>query len=181
VDDLISQFTGISSIATESDESANGTSSLDEPNLIWGGVPSQRLLELYDHTARAVKAVNQKLRAGPGKAQAAWADLSFNIAQKMCRRLRLGHVYGKDRRRHFRHHRTFRVTRWSARAVKKVHDRSRHPHAASTDLERIQRQLLQTSPPSPMPLNIVASVEGRIPSASAWRHVRASVTAARLK
>lgn len=49
----------------------------NEPNLdFWGGNPRQSTYwDLYDHTARAVKGVNSKLRVGgPATAQAAWAD-----------------------------------------------------------------------------------------------------------
>ena len=47
----------------------------NEPNLgFWGGNPRQATYwQLYDHTARALKAVNPRLRVGgPSTAQAAW-------------------------------------------------------------------------------------------------------------
>jgi xylan 1,4-beta-xylosidase len=49
----------------------------NEPNLdFWGGNPKQQTYwELYDHTARALKAVSPKLQVGgPSTAQAAWVD-----------------------------------------------------------------------------------------------------------
>src|SRR5579872_6764685 len=49
----------------------------NEPNLdFWGGDPRQETYwELYDHTAAAIKKVNQQLRVGgPATAQAAWVD-----------------------------------------------------------------------------------------------------------
>src|SRR6201997_4332808 len=49
----------------------------NEPNLdFWGGEPRQSSYwELYDHTVRALKAVNSRIRVGgPATAQAAWAD-----------------------------------------------------------------------------------------------------------
>src|SRR5580700_609359 len=49
----------------------------NEPNLdFWGGDPKQSTYwELYDHTAKALKAVDARLRVGgPASAQAAWAD-----------------------------------------------------------------------------------------------------------
>ena len=49
----------------------------NEPNIdFWGGVPPQRsYFDLYDHTARALKAVNPKIRVGgPATAAAAWVD-----------------------------------------------------------------------------------------------------------
>jgi xylan 1,4-beta-xylosidase len=47
----------------------------NEPNLdFWGGTPKQATyFELYDHTARAIKAVSPRLQVGgPSTAQAAW-------------------------------------------------------------------------------------------------------------
>jgi xylan 1,4-beta-xylosidase len=49
----------------------------NEPNIdFWGGVPNQRsYFELYDHTARDLKAVNSRLRVGgPATAAAQWVD-----------------------------------------------------------------------------------------------------------
>jgi xylan 1,4-beta-xylosidase len=49
----------------------------NEPNLdFWQGTPKQTTyFELYDHTARALKAVDRRLRVGgPATAQAAWVD-----------------------------------------------------------------------------------------------------------
>jgi xylan 1,4-beta-xylosidase len=49
----------------------------NEPNLdFWAGEPKQASYwELYDHTARAIKGVNPRLRVGgPATAQAAWVD-----------------------------------------------------------------------------------------------------------
>jgi len=49
----------------------------NEPNLdFWAGEPKQASYwELYDHTARAIKAVSPRLRVGgPATAQAAWVD-----------------------------------------------------------------------------------------------------------
>ena len=49
----------------------------NEPNIdFWGGIPRKRsYFELYDHTARALKAVNSRLRVGgPSTAAAAWVD-----------------------------------------------------------------------------------------------------------
>ena len=77
-DDLITQFArhlieryGIAEVSQWYFEVWN------EPNLdFWMGTPKQPTYwELYDHTARAVKAVNPRLRVGgPATAQAAWAD-----------------------------------------------------------------------------------------------------------
>jgi xylan 1,4-beta-xylosidase len=77
-DDLITHFAqhlvdryGIDEVATWYFEIWN------EPNIdFWGGVPRQRsYFELYDHTARALKRVNSRLRVGgPATAAASWVD-----------------------------------------------------------------------------------------------------------
>ncbi|MGA9446538.1 MAG: glycosyl hydrolase family 39 [Candidatus Sulfotelmatobacter sp.] len=58
----------------------------NEPNLdFWAGQPKQETYwELYDHTARALKKVNPRLRVGgPATAQAAWVDAFIrHCAQK---------------------------------------------------------------------------------------------------
>jgi xylan 1,4-beta-xylosidase len=49
----------------------------NEPNIdFWGGIPRQEsYFELYDHTARALKSVDQRIRVGgPATAAAAWVD-----------------------------------------------------------------------------------------------------------
>jgi xylan 1,4-beta-xylosidase len=49
----------------------------NEPNIdFWGGVPSQKsYFELYDHTARDLKSVSNRLRVGgPATAAAQWVD-----------------------------------------------------------------------------------------------------------
>jgi xylan 1,4-beta-xylosidase len=49
----------------------------NEPNIdFWGGIPRQRsYFELYDHTARDIKAVSSRLRVGgPSTAAAQWVD-----------------------------------------------------------------------------------------------------------
>jgi xylan 1,4-beta-xylosidase len=57
----------------------------NEPNIdFWGGVPREKTyFELYDHTARALKAVNPRLRVGgPATAAAAWVDDFLKHASK---------------------------------------------------------------------------------------------------
>jgi xylan 1,4-beta-xylosidase len=74
----------------------------NEPNLdFWAGEPKQTSYwELYDHTARAIKGVNPRLRVGgPATAQAAWVDAFI----KHCTENKIPvdfvstHVYGNDR------------------------------------------------------------------------------------
>jgi xylan 1,4-beta-xylosidase len=73
----------------------------NEPNLdFWAGRPAQSTYwTLYDHTARSLKAVDQRLRVGgPATAQAAWVAAFL----QHCRQSRIPvdfvstHVYGDD-------------------------------------------------------------------------------------
>jgi xylan 1,4-beta-xylosidase len=73
----------------------------NEPNIdFWTGRPAQQTyFELYDHTARSLKAVNPRLRVGgPATAQAAWVDAM--IAHATQNNVPLDfvstHVYGND-------------------------------------------------------------------------------------
>ncbi len=73
----------------------------NEPNIdFWTGRPAQQTyFELYDHTARALKAVSPRLRVGgPATAQAAWVDAM--IAHAAANHVPLDfvstHVYGDD-------------------------------------------------------------------------------------
>src|SRR5712671_941796 len=128
-DDLISQFTkhlidryGIDEVSQWYFEVWN------EPNLdFWGGVPSQATYwELYDHTARAVKGVNEKLRVGgPATAQAAWADafIQHCAADHVPVDFVSSHVYGNDKAQDvFGTNEDIPRNQMVCRAVKKVHD-----------------------------------------------------------
>ena len=100
----------------------------NEPNLdFWGGDPRQPTYwELYDHTAKALKAVNPRLRVGgPATAQAAWADAFI----EHCAKNRVpvdfvsSHVYGNDKAEDvFGTHEEIPRNQMVCRAVKKVHD-----------------------------------------------------------
>ncbi len=73
----------------------------NEPNIdFWTGVPKQATyFELYDNTARALKAVNPRLRVGgPATAQAAWVgDMIAHAAQDHVPLDFVStHVYGND-------------------------------------------------------------------------------------
>jgi xylan 1,4-beta-xylosidase len=101
-DDLVATFTkhlvdryGVDEVAQWYFEVWN------EPNLdFWAGEPKQATYwELYDHTARAIKGINPRLRVGgPATAQAAWADAFI----KHCSENHIPvdflstHVYGND-------------------------------------------------------------------------------------
>jgi len=100
----------------------------NEPNLdFWAGDPRQSTyFELYDHTARALKAVNPRLRVGgPATAQAAWADAFI----KHCAENNVPadfvstHVYGNDKAEDvFGTQEQIPRDRMVCRAVAKVHE-----------------------------------------------------------
>jgi xylan 1,4-beta-xylosidase len=100
----------------------------NEPNLdFWGGEPRQSTYwTLYDHTARALKAVDARLRVGgPATAQAAWvpAFIEHTEQEHVPVDFVSTHVYGDDTA-----HDVFGTDeriprhRMVCRAVKKVHE-----------------------------------------------------------
>jgi len=128
-DDLITRFTkhlvdryGVDEVSQWYFEVWN------EPNLdFWGGDPRQATYwELYDHTARAVKAVNPRLRiGGPATAQAAWADafIQHCAVNHVPVDFVSSHVYGNDQAKDvFGTDENIPRDKMVCRAVKKVHD-----------------------------------------------------------
>ncbi len=128
-DDLITQFSkhlieryGIDEVSKWYFEVWN------EPNLdFWAGEPRQETYwELYDHTARALKQVNSRLRVGgPSTAQAAWADafIQHCAEQKVPVDFVSSHVYGNDKAQDvFKTDEQIPRDQMVCRAVKKVHD-----------------------------------------------------------
>ena len=104
----------------------------NEPNLdFWVGAPKQSTyFELYDHTARALKAVSQRIRVGgPATAQAAW--VSDMIAHATENKVPLDfvstHVYGNDSAQDvFHDNRPMAPHQMVCPAVKKVHEEIEH-------------------------------------------------------
>jgi xylan 1,4-beta-xylosidase len=100
----------------------------NEPNLdFWAGEPHQSTyFELYDHTARDVKAVSPRLRVGgPATAQAAWADVFIRhcAENKIPVDFVSSHVYANDKAEDiFGTHEQIPRDRMVCRAVAKVHD-----------------------------------------------------------
>ena len=100
----------------------------NEPNLdFWGGDPRQATyFELYDHTARALKAVSPRLRVGgPATAQAAWADVFIRhcASNHVPVDFVSSHVYGNDKAEDvFDTHEVIPRDRMVCRAVSKVHE-----------------------------------------------------------
>jgi xylan 1,4-beta-xylosidase len=128
-DDMITQFTrhlvdryGIDEVASWYFEVWN------EPNLdFWKGTPPQEsYFELYDHTARALKGVSQRLRiGGPATAQAAWIDAMIKHATDAQVPLDFvsTHVYGNDKASDvFKTNEDIPRDQMVCRSVKMVHD-----------------------------------------------------------
>ncbi len=128
-DDLITQFTkhlveryGIDEVAKWYFEVWN------EPNLdFWSGTPKQpTYFELYDHTARDIKAVAPSLRVGgPATAQAAWVGEMIRHAEQAHVPLDFvsTHVYGNDKASDVFHtDENIPRDQMVCRAVRKVHD-----------------------------------------------------------
>jgi xylan 1,4-beta-xylosidase len=100
----------------------------NEPNLdFWAGEPRQAsYFELYDHTARDIKAVSPRLRVGgPATAQAAWADAFIRhcVENHVPVDFVSSHVYGNDKSEDvFGTHETIPRDQMVCHAIKKVHD-----------------------------------------------------------
>src|SRR5215472_3390014 len=100
----------------------------NEPNIdFWAGQPKQATyFELYDHTARAVKAVSPRLRiGGPATAQAAWAEpfIQHVTQSNVPADFFSTHVYANDKAEDvFGTHESIGRDQMVCRAVKKVHD-----------------------------------------------------------
>jgi xylan 1,4-beta-xylosidase len=104
----------------------------NEPNLdFWGGKPKQASYwELYDHTARALKAVDKRIRVGgPSTAQAAWIGefLKHCHDNNVPVDFASTHVYGNDDNVQVLHT-TEKIPRYKMvpLAVKKVHEEIIH-------------------------------------------------------
>jgi xylan 1,4-beta-xylosidase len=112
----------------------------NEPNLdFWAGKPAQQTyLELYDHTALAVKKINRRLRiGGPATAQAAWVDafIQHCVQQKIPLDFVSSHVYANDLAKDvFGTNEDIPRDRMVCRAVGKVHDQIRASSALGLPL-----------------------------------------------
>ena len=104
----------------------------NEPNIdFWGGKPKQRTYyALYDHTARDIKSVSQRLRVGgPATAQAAWVSDFLRHVQHANVPLDFisSHVYANDTARNvLGTHEFIPRDRMVCRAVQKLHDEIAH-------------------------------------------------------
>jgi xylan 1,4-beta-xylosidase len=109
----------------------------NEPNIgFWSGKPPQKTyFELYDHTARALKAVSPRIRVGgPATAQAAWVGDMIAHAERDHVPLDFvsTHVYGNDTAMNVLHEqRNISPEEMVCDAVAKVHNEILHsarPH-----------------------------------------------------
>jgi xylan 1,4-beta-xylosidase len=104
----------------------------NEPNIdFWRGEPKQATyFALYDHSARALKAANARIRVGgPATAQAAWVgDLIEHTTQNQVPLDFVStHVYGNDRVGDvFHDDRVVAPHQMVCQAVKKVHEEIEH-------------------------------------------------------
>ena len=100
----------------------------NEPNIdFWTGDPKQATyFELYDHTARALKSVHDRLRVGgPATSSAHWVDdfLRHVAAQNIPVDFISSHSYGDDTVEDlFGTHETIPLDKRVCRSIKKVHD-----------------------------------------------------------
>ncbi|HEY0749264.1 MAG TPA: hypothetical protein VGD63_21360 [Steroidobacteraceae bacterium] len=100
----------------------------NEPNIdFWVGVPAQgSYFTLYDHTAKALKQVNSRLRiGGPATAQAAWIGAFIRHCAENAVPLDFvsTHVYANDTPENvFGSHEKIPRAEMVCRAAKKVHD-----------------------------------------------------------
>jgi xylan 1,4-beta-xylosidase len=100
----------------------------NEPNIdFWTGDPKQATyFELYDHTARALKAVNSRLRVGgPATSSAHWVDdfIRHVAAENVPVDFISSHSYGDDTVEDlFGTHEDIPMDQRVCRSIKKVHD-----------------------------------------------------------
>ena len=100
----------------------------NEPNIdFWAGNPKEQTYEqLYDATARSLKAVSPRLRVGgPATAQAAWVDrfIRHCVENHVPLDFVSTHVYGNDSSKDvFGTNEEIPRTQMVCRAVRKVHD-----------------------------------------------------------
>jgi xylan 1,4-beta-xylosidase len=103
----------------------------NEPNLdFWAGTPSQSsYFTLYEHTAKALKSVNMRLRVGgPSTAQAAWVTPFMRHMRKAQAPVDFvsTHVYANDSAENvFATHEKIPRSEMVCRAAQKVHDEVR--------------------------------------------------------
>lgn len=181
-DDLITQFTrhlvdryGINEVAQWYFEVWN------EPNIrFWTGQPKQETyFELYDHTARDIKAVDPRLRVGgPSTAQAAWIDafIAHTVKNNVPVDFISSHIYGYDKPQNvFGTEEVIPEGEMVYRGTKKMHDEIKA--SARPDLPLIVSEFSSLNPKSgardslymgPWLANVVRQCDGLSEMMSFW-------------
>jgi xylan 1,4-beta-xylosidase len=154
----------------------------NEPNIdFWTGRPAQSTyFDLYDHAARAVKAVSPRLRVGgPATAQAAWVDAM--IAHATEKNVPLDfvstHVYGNDTAQDvFGHPEKLPPHGMVCAAVAHVHDQIKH--SARPDMPLIwsefnatymnQQEITDSTYMGPWMANTIRECDGMTTMMSYW-------------
>lgn len=154
----------------------------NEPNIgFWSGTPAQKTyFELYDHTARALKAVSPRIRVGgPATAQAAWVGDMIAHAQRDHVPLDFvsTHVYGNDSAANvFHDQRDITPRQMVCAAVTKVHDeilRSARPHIPFILSEfnaryNNQQAVTDSIYMGPWMANTISDCDGKVTMMSYW-------------
>lgn len=154
----------------------------NEPNIgFWSGKPAQKTyFELYDHTARALKAVNPRIRVGgPATAQAAWIPDMIAHAERDHVPLDFvsTHVYGNDTAMNVLHQqRNVSPEQMVCDAVAKVHNEILHsarPHISFILSEfnaRYDNQQAVTDSiyMGPWLANTISNCDGKVNLMSYW-------------
>jgi xylan 1,4-beta-xylosidase len=154
----------------------------NEPNLdFWTGKPAQATyFELYDHTARALKAVNERIRVGgPATAQAAWVgDMIAHATQNHVPLDFVStHVYGNDKNTDvFGDNRTVAPHQMVCAAVDKVHQEIKA--SAKPDMPLIwsefnatymnEQQITDSIYMGPWLANTIRQCDGKVQMMSYW-------------
>lgn len=154
----------------------------NEPNIgFWSGKPAQKTyFELYDHTARALKAVSPRIRVGgPASAQAAWVGDMIAHAEHDHVPLDFvsTHVYGNDSSMNvFHDQRAMTPRQMVCAAVTKVHDEILHsarphiPFILSEFNARYDNQQAVTDSiyMGPWMANTISNCDGKVTMMSYW-------------
>ncbi len=154
----------------------------NEPNIdFWTGSPKQpTYFELYDHTARALKAVSPRIRVGgPSTAQAAWVSdlIAHATEQHVPLDFVSTHVYGNDAAKDvFHDDRPVAPHGMVCPAVKKVHDEIEHSAHPTIPLiwsefnasYRNQQEITDSIYMGPWMANTISQCDGLTQMMSYW-------------
>jgi xylan 1,4-beta-xylosidase len=155
----------------------------NEPNIdFWTGRPAQQTyFELYDHTARTLKAVNPRIRVGgPATAQAAWIDaiIAHTTQEKVPLDFVSTHAYGNDTAMDILGHASPDIPphQMLGAAIDKVH--AQIAASARPDIPLIwsefnatymsEREITDSVYMGPWLANIISEADGKVTMMSYW-------------